>query len=222
MNKYPEVQEYCDRVLYSTKECWAHVFTKQCFLANTHSSQHVESINRVIKLKTNSRNSLCQLQIGIELRLKDEAKYASFQKFRNMNPTTGLSHVSSMIFKSMFTTFQKLNSTNQEQNYDIGFIEEDYEEPQILLDMALEDCTGGKGLISFDESQESFVQVIQSDDKLVLTKIFQGLERIRGHEINNRDAIKLDSKKVSYSRGLGLCKKALDIAITNSSNGALE
>ncbi|CAG8539090.1 27710_t:CDS:2, partial [Racocetra persica] len=223
MNKYPEVQEYCDRVLYSTKECWAHVFTKRCFSANTHSTQRVESINWVIKLEANSENSLCQLQIKIELWLKDEAKYASFQKFRNMNPTTGLSHVSDKIFKSVDNTYKnKLNSTNQKQNYDIGFIEEDYEKPQILLDMALEDCTGGKGLTSFDESQESFVQVIQNDNKLVLTRTFQALEKIHGHEINNRDAVKLDSKKVSYSCGLGLCKKALDIAITNGSNGALE
>ncbi|CAG8663863.1 911_t:CDS:2, partial [Scutellospora calospora] len=94
MNKYSEVQGYCDRVLYLTKECWAHAFTKQCFSANTYSTQCVESINWVIKLEANSGNSLCQLQIRIELQLKDEAKYASFQEFRNMNPTTSLPHIS--------------------------------------------------------------------------------------------------------------------------------
>lgn len=112
MNKYPEVQGYCDRVLYSTKECWAHAFTKRCFSANTHSTQRVESINRVIKLEANSGNSLCQLQIGIELRLKDEAKYASFQEFRNMNPTTGLPHVSGTIFKSVDDTCKKYLTQN--------------------------------------------------------------------------------------------------------------
>ncbi|CAG8765432.1 1993_t:CDS:2 [Cetraspora pellucida] len=82
MNKYPEIQGYCDRVLYPTKECWAYAFTKWKFSANTHSTQQIESINRVIKLEANSENFLCQLQAGIELQLKDEAKYASLQEFR--------------------------------------------------------------------------------------------------------------------------------------------
>ncbi|CAG8716529.1 17617_t:CDS:2, partial [Gigaspora rosea] len=86
---------------------------------NTHSTQRVESINRVIKLEANSSNSLCQLWAGIELRLKNEAKYARLQEFRNMNPTIGLS-----------------NGSNR---HDMGFIEDDYEEMQILLKMALED-----------------------------------------------------------------------------------
>ena len=37
MNKYPEVQGYCECVLHPTKECWAYVFTKRSFSANTHS-----------------------------------------------------------------------------------------------------------------------------------------------------------------------------------------
>ncbi|CAG8841558.1 32756_t:CDS:2, partial [Gigaspora margarita] len=103
MDNYPEVQAYCERVLYPTKESWAHAFTKQSFSANTHSTQRVESINQVIKLEVNSGNSLYQLQSKIELRLKDEE----------------LNH-----------------------RHNAGFIEDDYEEPQILLDMVLEDCSG--------------------------------------------------------------------------------
>src|SRR5581483_6695805 len=74
MNKYPEIKGYCERVLYPTKECWAYAFTKRTFSANTHSTQCVESINRIIKLEANSGNTLYELQAGIELRLKDEAK----------------------------------------------------------------------------------------------------------------------------------------------------
>ncbi|CAG8712938.1 22600_t:CDS:2 [Dentiscutata erythropus] len=33
---------------------------------------------------------------------------------------------------------------NKELNYDIGFIENDYEELQVLLNMALEDCSESK------------------------------------------------------------------------------
>lgn len=112
MNKYSEVQRYCDRVLYSTKECWAYAFMRRKFSANTHSTQRVESINRVIKLEANSGNSLCQLRAGIELRLKDEAKYARLQEFRNMNPTTGLPNVSNTIFKGIDDMCKKFLTTN--------------------------------------------------------------------------------------------------------------
>ncbi|CAG8779164.1 35573_t:CDS:2, partial [Racocetra persica] len=259
MNKYPEIQGYCDRVLYPTKECWAYAFTKQKFSANTHSTQQVKSINHVIKLEANSGNFLCQLQARIELQLKDEAKYASLQKFRNMNPTR-------------------------------RFIKDNYEEPQVLLDMALENCARSnvneiwevkhiqsitnhsqfilllddgtyyctclylvyagfvywhffavmiqskkvffnirlipshwfsEGLAMFDNDQESSIQIIQNENKPP-TGTFQVLERIHGQEVISRVAVELESKKVFYSRGLGLCKKALNIAITNNSNKALE
>ncbi|CAG8788748.1 3323_t:CDS:2, partial [Gigaspora rosea] len=85
MNKYPETQKYCNRVLYSTKECWAHAFTKRNFSANTHSTQRVES---------------------------DETKYAKLQEFRNMNPTTDLSHVSNTIFKGIDDMCKKYLTPN--------------------------------------------------------------------------------------------------------------
>ncbi|PKC73438.1 hypothetical protein RhiirA1_451144, partial [Rhizophagus irregularis] len=141
MNKYPEVQSYFERVLYLTKECWAYAFTKCTFSANTHSTQRVESMNRVIKLEANSGSSLCQLHTGIELRLKDEVKYAKLQEFCNINPLAGLPHVSNTIFKDI--NDDSRNVIQQKSNqHDVGFIEDDYEEPQTLLDMALEDCFG--------------------------------------------------------------------------------
>ncbi|CAG8801219.1 16968_t:CDS:2, partial [Racocetra persica] len=166
MNKYPEIQGYCDYVLYSTKECWAHAFTKQKFLANTHSTQHVESINHVIKLEANSGNSLYQPQSNIELQLKDEAKYTRLQEFWNMNLTASLPNVSNMIFKSIDDMCKKYLTQN-----------------------------------------------------LLALQRKQILER---QEINNRDAIKSNSKKATYSHSLGLCKKTLNIAMMSSSNGVLE
>ncbi|EXX71704.1 hypothetical protein RirG_076080 [Rhizophagus irregularis DAOM 197198w] len=145
MNKYPEVQSYFERVLYLTKECWAYAFTKCTFSANTHSTQRVESMNQVIKLEANSGSSLCQLHTGIELRLKDEVKYAKLQEFCNINPLAGLPHVSNTIFKDINDVLlqDSRNVIQQKSNqHDVGFIEDDYEEPQTLLDMALEDCFG--------------------------------------------------------------------------------
>ena len=90
MAKYPEIQAYCERVLYPTKSCWAYAFTKRTFSANTFSIQWVESMNQVIKLEANSGSSLYQLHSAIEFRLKDKAKYSRLQEFCNTNPTIGI------------------------------------------------------------------------------------------------------------------------------------
>ncbi|CAG8744904.1 1116_t:CDS:2, partial [Racocetra fulgida] len=78
------------------------------------------------------------------------------------------------------------------------------------------------GLEIFDRNQEPSVQIVHNEDEPSSTGTFQVLQRIRGQEINVRNAVKLDSKKVVYGRGLGLCKKALNIAITNGSNKVLK
>ncbi|CAG8719078.1 17829_t:CDS:2, partial [Cetraspora pellucida] len=218
------------------RQCWAHAFTKCKFSANTHSIQRVKCINRIIKLEANSGSSLCQLQAGIDLRLKDEIKYAKLQEFRNMNPTTGLPHVFNTIFKKINDMCVKyltpnslalqrkqilesllyrsllhnneLNvSASQQLDHKVGFIEDDYEEPQILLNIALEDCSDS---------------LVQSKSKSLPTVTFETLKRIRGQEVNSKIAVKSDSKKVSYGRELGICKKALNITIMNGINKVLE
>ncbi|CAG8744599.1 18620_t:CDS:2, partial [Rhizophagus irregularis] len=208
MNKYPEVQSYFERVLYLTKECWAYAFTKCTFSANTHSTQRVESMNQVIKLEANSGSSLCQLHTGIELRLKDEVKYAKLQEFCNINPLAGLPHVSNTIFKDINDVLVLQDSRNviqQKSNqHDVGFIEDDYEEPQTLLDMALEDCFG-KGLILMNEMQESSICIIQNKEELLSTETFQALKNIRGQNVY-ASPVK-NSKKAFYGHRFGLCKK---------------
>ncbi|CAG8619948.1 8542_t:CDS:2 [Gigaspora margarita] len=292
MNKYPEIQGYCNRVLYPTKEYWAHAFTKRKFSANTYSTQHVESINCVIKLEANSGNSLCQLQLGIELQLKDETKYARdidnmYKEYFTLNSLALQRRqiLESLLYRSLIRANEKSDCHN------VGFIEDDYKELQILLNMALKDCCGTsvneiwkvrhiqsttnysqfvllledgthyctclyliyagfvcrhffavimqskkalfnmklipswwyseKGLMASD-NQGSSVQVVQNKGEPLPTSTFQVLQKIRGQEIDVRNAVELDLKKVSYSHSLGLCKKALNIAITNGSNKALE
>ncbi|CAB5377005.1 unnamed protein product [Rhizophagus irregularis] len=233
MNKYPEVQSYFERVLYLTKECWAYAFTKCTFSANTHSTQRVESMNRVIKLEANSGSSLCQLHTGIELRLKDEVKYAKLQEFCNINPLAGLPHVSNTIFKDINDVLlqDSRNVIQQKSNqHDVGFIEDDYEEPQTLLDMALEDCFGSyideiweyskEGLILMNEMQESSICIIQNEEELLLTETFQALKNIRGQNVY-ASPVK-NSKKAFYGHGFGLCKKVINLAIINNSGEIFE
>ncbi|CAB5181662.1 unnamed protein product [Rhizophagus irregularis] len=226
---FEKVQEYCERVLYSTKTCWAYAFTKRSFSANTHSTQRVESMNRVIKLEANSGNSLCQLHSGIELRLKDEAKYARWQEFRNMNPTTEMPRVSDTIFRNVDEICKKYLTPNSlalqrkqmvesllyrtwikeveniylldSNRYDEGFVEDDYEEPQILINMALEAC---------------------SNDGEQRTGTFYTLNIIRGQEVYNEFIKNLDSKKEIFGRGIGLCKKALNLAIATQDDDLTE
>ncbi|CAB4407838.1 unnamed protein product [Rhizophagus irregularis] len=280
MVKYPEVQKYCERVLYPTKTCWAYGFTKRSFLANTHSTQRVESMNRVIKMEANLGSSLCQLHSGIELRLKDEAKYSRLQEFRNMNPTTGIPQVSNTIFKSvdkickkyltpnslalqqkqmvealLYRTWIKETSNIDENWYSTGFMEDDYEEPQILLDMALKDCSNSivkeiwevkhiqsktnrlqfvillddgthyfpsrqyseEGLMIAEKVFEKSVQIIENEYQLKQTGTFLMINTIHGQDVYSGSVKHLDSKKEQYGHGLGLCKKALNLAIENKS-----
>ncbi|CAG8738036.1 5070_t:CDS:2, partial [Racocetra fulgida] len=158
-------------------------------LNNSELIQQFSPLSR--KIPTNIKEKIrfyvqeCQLgatlQTGIELRLKDEVKYAKFQELRNINPTAGLPHVSNTIFKKI-----------------------------------------DKGLLLFDKNQESSVQLVQSDDIPISSNTFQALEKICEQEINNKAAVDSDSKKVLYGHGLGICKKALNLAIMNGTNKALE
>ncbi|RIB04129.1 hypothetical protein C2G38_2048703 [Gigaspora rosea] len=79
-----------------------------------------------------------------------------------------------------------------------------------------------KSITSYDGDQELSIQIVQSNIKSLPTGTFEVLERICGQEVNSRIAVESDSRKVFYGRGLGLCKKALNIAITNGSNTVLE
>ncbi|CAG8516255.1 17086_t:CDS:2 [Gigaspora rosea] len=82
----------------------------------------VEKENNVIAHKTYKchheatilmdKNPVMQLQSGIELRLKDEVKYAKFQEFQNMNSTTDLLYISNTIFKRIDDLYKKYLTPN--------------------------------------------------------------------------------------------------------------
>ncbi|CAG8481463.1 1803_t:CDS:2 [Dentiscutata heterogama] len=157
--------------------------------------------------EANSGNSLCQLQTGIELRLKDEAKYARLQEFRNMNPTAGFSNVSNTIFKEIdYISLEDCHGIGVKKTWKVKHIQSTTNHSQFVL--LLKDALfnmkliplrwfSEEGLVVFDKNQELSVQVVQNDEPIP-TSTFQILERIHGQEINVRNAIKLDSKKVSY------------------------
>uniref|UniRef100_U9UYS5 SWIM-type domain-containing protein n=1 Tax=Rhizophagus irregularis (strain DAOM 181602 / DAOM 197198 / MUCL 43194) TaxID=747089 RepID=U9UYS5_RHIID len=128
-------------IRFYVQECHLGATVLKRILRNKFPNQDIY----LIKLEANSGSSLCQLHTGIELRLKDEVKYAKLQEFCNINPLAGLPHVSNTIFKDINDVLlqDSRNVIQQKSNqHDVGFIEDDYEEPQTLLDMALEDCFG--------------------------------------------------------------------------------
>ncbi|CAB4415065.1 unnamed protein product [Rhizophagus irregularis] len=154
---------------------------------------------------------------GIELRLKDETKYSRLQEF-NMNPTAGLSYISNTIFKKVDDMYKKYMTPNslalqrkqilesllyrvliQDMNnidlvvpyYDIGFMEDDYEEPKILLSMALQNCSESKvkeiwkalNLAITNSSNKVFEELLQDFIKQQLSVQNENNEHIE-HEID--------------------------------------
>ncbi|CAG8746283.1 8439_t:CDS:1, partial [Ambispora leptoticha] len=71
------------------------------------------------------------------------------------------------------------------------------------------------------EVQEKSITLIQVETEFQ-TGMFQTLNNIRGQEIFDESFINLDSKKEIYGRSIGLCKKALNLAILNNSSEAFE
>ncbi|CAG8723458.1 8915_t:CDS:2, partial [Racocetra persica] len=79
-----------------------------------------------------------------------------------------------------------------------------------------------ESLAILDENQESSIQVVRNEDSQIFIRMFQTLEKIHRQDVDNKIAVKLDSKKVSYGHGLRLCKKVLDLVITNGTNKAFK
>ncbi|CAB5358997.1 unnamed protein product [Rhizophagus irregularis] len=114
------------------------------------------------------------------------------------------------------------NIVLQDKNwYSTGFMEDDYEEPQILLDMALKDCSDGiyseEDLMIAEKVFEKSVQIIENEYQLKQTGTFLMINTIRGQDVYSGFVKHLDSKKEQYGRSFGLCKKALNLAIKNKS-----
>ncbi|CAG8517288.1 10550_t:CDS:2 [Scutellospora calospora] len=158
-----------------------------------------------------------------------------------MNSTTGLPHVSNTIFKEIDNMCVKylipnLLALQWKQilesllyrsllcDNELNVNTKDYANSEVIEVWKLIPSRwySNESITSFDSDQELSIQLVQSKGKLLPTIIFEVLERIREQEVNSKIAVKLDSKKVSYGHGLGICKKALNIAIMNSTNKVLE
>ncbi|CAG8673827.1 32673_t:CDS:2, partial [Racocetra persica] len=66
--------------------------------------------------------------------------------------------------------------------YNIGFLEDDYEKSQVLVSMALKDCSKNgirrKKLLLKEKIQENSIWLIQTEDTELQTGIFQTLNTI--------------------------------------------
>src|SRR5439155_16276731 len=74
-----------------------------------------------------------------------------------------------------------------------------------------------EGLTAMEKVFEESIQLIQNEKQLKQTVTFLVINAIRGQDVYCSAVKYLDSKKDQYGRGLGLCKKALDLAIENKS-----
>ena len=77
-----------------------------------------------------------------------------------------------------------------------------------------------EGLTAAENVFEKSIQLIQNENQE--TGTFLMINSIRGDDVYNDSVKYLDSKKEQYGRGLGLCKKALNLAIENKSCQAFE
>ncbi|RIA85747.1 hypothetical protein C1645_830339 [Glomus cerebriforme] len=171
-------------------------------------------------MEANSSSSLCQLHSEIELCLKDEVKYSRLQEFHNMNLTAEMPLVYNTIFKSV----DEICKNNA------GFVEDDYEEPQILLNMALEDCSDGiikkiwelTKYIQSTKNQSQFVVLLNDENEKQKTGTFFMINTIHGQNVYSDSVRYLDSKKEQYSRralnGRPSNKRYLSALENNSSN----
>lgn len=79
-----------------------------------------------------------------------------------------------------------------------------------------------EGLIATERVFEKSIQLSQNGEQQEPTGTFLIMNAIRGQDVYSGSVKHLDLKKEQYGRGLGLCKKALNLAIENKSNHILE
>ncbi|CAI2196024.1 7651_t:CDS:1, partial [Funneliformis geosporum] len=76
-----------------------------------------------------------------------------------------------------------------------------------------------EGLILSEKINEKSIHLIQNEEQQ--TETFQIMNIIREQDVYSEFIKEQNSKKNLHGRGLGLCKKALILAIENKSNQAL-
>ncbi|CAI2192189.1 14823_t:CDS:2 [Funneliformis geosporum] len=105
---------------------WAELMIKfPIFYANTHSTQRVERMPQVSSTIFKPIDEICK-------------KYLT----PNSLALQQKQMVEAFLYKTLFKEIRNMVLQDKNQ-YNIGFVEDDYEKPQILLDMTLKDCSNG-------------------------------------------------------------------------------
>ncbi|RIB01320.1 hypothetical protein C2G38_2050981 [Gigaspora rosea] len=94
-------------------------------------------------------------------------------------------------------------------------------EAQFNIKLVLSRWYSKEGLLLKENGQEESIWLIQTE-AILQTGTFQTLNTICGQEISNKSFISSNSRKGLYGHGIGLCKKALNLAILNNSTQVFE
>jgi hypothetical protein len=99
--KYEPCRPYLEKKLYPTRASWARYSITKIFTAGVESTQHVESINGVLKKHLDWNTLLKDLGKVIEQELEKESQYTRIKNYYGSNPSSGFSSTYTTIFKDI-------------------------------------------------------------------------------------------------------------------------
>ncbi|CAG8785062.1 25972_t:CDS:2, partial [Gigaspora rosea] len=205
----------CEELFESrwSRHAWALVYTCTTFCAGMNSTQHVESINGILKAKVGAQTTLTKLVESIEKRIKmkpNANKYLTSEALACQR----LQISQSCLYRPYQINNLAFNQ-NDDLEYAAGFLEKDYQESQILF--------------------SSMIKLIEARDicKIWQVRLFSNLFQIQmipqrwfANPINaieqpitirpdcfNYEIQQYTSKKAEYCRGIGIAKKGVQIAL---------
>ena len=106
LTKYEPCRLYLEKRLYSSQKSWARYCISKIFTAGVESTQHVESINGIIKKLVDRGTLLKELVTAIECELDKESQYIRMNDYYGSNPSVGLPSIYKTIFKELDSVLQ--------------------------------------------------------------------------------------------------------------------
>ncbi len=106
--KYKQYRSYLEKKLYPSHTSWARYSIVKVFTAGVESTQHMKSLNRVLKKYVNQETLLKELVKVIESELDKEAQYSRIKDYYRLNSSTGLSSTYNIIFKDIDSVLRDL------------------------------------------------------------------------------------------------------------------
>ncbi|RGB25106.1 hypothetical protein C1646_675850 [Rhizophagus diaphanus] len=89
------------RVLYPSRQAWAHAFTSKIFTAGIQTTSHVKSHNNIIKRELSANSTLCGLADALDARFEHEAQWNQFFEYRTLSTCVWISTVSQDLFSEV-------------------------------------------------------------------------------------------------------------------------